>query len=65
MKRKTNFFILFIVFLIMAWASVCFGKADTKLIVFLSPENLEALSDAGSTALFDRRLIPAGCLIGG
>jgi len=59
MKRKTNFFILFIVFLIMAWASVCFGKADTKLIVFLSPENLEALSDAGPSGLFDRRLIPA------
>jgi len=59
MKRKKFFSILAISFLIMAWASVCFGKVNTKLIIFFSPENVAALSDTGSSALFDKRLIPA------
>jgi len=59
MKRKTFISIITIGFLIMAWASLCFGKANTKLIIFISPENAAVISDEGSRALFDKRLIPA------
>ena len=59
MKPKIFFSMITISLLIMTWVSVCFGKTDTKVIVFISPENAAALSEDSVLGLFDKRLIPA------